>query len=83
MILLAMDIPPATWNFTMSGTGHPSRLPSQVITNHLMAILHEPAMPSLWKAGRITAWMAALMENGSQTFRSYLAKEWMTALPEG
>jgi hypothetical protein len=29
-------------------------LTSQVICDHLMAILHEPAIPSLWKAGRLT-----------------------------
>jgi hypothetical protein len=57
-------------------------LTSQVICDHLMAISHEPAMPSLWKAGRITGWIEALMENSPHTFRSYLAKERMTVLHE-
>ena len=64
----------------MSGTGHPSRLSSQVIGDHLMAILQEPALPFLWKAGRITGWMEALLENSPHTFRSLVAKERMTAL---
>lgn len=38
-------------------------LTSQVIADHLLAILQEPATPSLWKAGRIAGWMEALMEN--------------------
>jgi hypothetical protein len=38
-------------------------LTSQTIPNHLLAIFNEPSVPSLWKAGRITGWMEALMEN--------------------
>lgn len=55
-------------------------LTSQGIANHLMAIFHEPALPSLWKAGRIAGWMEALMENAPQTFRSGLPEERITAL---
>ncbi|HLG64953.1 MAG TPA: hypothetical protein VKY19_23645 [Ktedonosporobacter sp.] len=54
----------------------------QVIADPLMAIVQEPAMPSLWKAGRITGWIDALLENSPQTFRSYLAAERMTVLQE-
>ena len=57
-------------------------LTSQVIRDHFMVILQEPATPSLWKAGRITGWIEALMENSPHTFRSCLAKEQMTVLPE-
>jgi hypothetical protein len=60
----------------------PFPLTSQTIHNHLLAILNEPSTPSLWKAGRITGWMDALMENSPQTFRSLLAEERMTALHE-
>ena len=56
-------------------------LTSHVICNHLMTILHEPSVPSLWKAGRVTGWMGALMENASYTFRSVLPEERITALP--
>jgi len=55
-------------------------LTSQTIHNHLLAIFNEPFTPSLWKAGRITGWMEALMENSPQTFRSLLAEERMTVL---
>jgi hypothetical protein len=55
-------------------------LTSQVICDHLMTILHEPSVPSHWKAGCITGWMEALMENAPQTFRSFLLEERITAL---
>ena len=55
-------------------------LTSQVICDHLMAIMHEPSMPALWKAGRITGWMEALMENSPQTFKSFVLAERVTAL---
>lgn len=55
-------------------------LTSQVIRDHLLTITSEPSMPSLWKAGRITGWIEALMENSPQTFRSSLAKERITVL---
>jgi len=37
-------------------------LTSQAVRDHLMAILTEPTCPELWRAGRITGWMEALME---------------------
>jgi hypothetical protein len=55
-------------------------LTSHVICDHLMTILHEPCVPSLWKAGCITDWREALMENAPQTFRSFLPEERITAL---
>ena len=58
----------------------PFPLTSQVICDHLTTIFHEPSVPSHWKAGRITGWMEALMENAPQTFRSFLAEERTTAL---
>ena len=57
-------------------------LTSHVICDHLMTILQEPSLPSLWKAGRITGWMEALLENSPHTFRSSLVKERMTVLQE-
>ena|SRR5712691_11373489 len=57
-------------------------LTSQTIRDHLMAILNESFAPSLWKAGQITGWMEALMENAPQTFRSFLPEERMTVLQE-
>jgi hypothetical protein len=39
-------------------------------------------MSSLWKAGRITGWMEAFMENAPQTFKSFVAAERITALQE-
>ena len=57
-------------------------LTSQVVCDHLMAILHEPAMPALWKAERITGRIEALLENSPHTFRSYLATERTTVLQE-
>ena len=75
-----MDISLAPWHFTMSVIGHPSRLSSQVICDHLLTILHEPSVPSHWKAGPITGWMEALMEHAPQTFRSLLSEECITAL---
>jgi len=64
----------------MSVIGHPSRLSSHVICDHLMTTLHEPCVPSLWKAGRITGWMEALMEHAPQTFRGVLPGERIAAL---
>lgn len=57
-------------------------LTSQVVCDHLTTILHEPAMPALWKAGRITGWIEALMENSPQTFRSSLVTERTAVLQE-
>ena len=55
-------------------------LTSHTVHDHLQAMMHEPSMPSLWKAGRITGWMEALMEHSPQTFRSFVPAEQMTAL---
>ena len=58
-------------------------LTSQVICDYLMSIVQEKAAPPLWKAGRLTGWIEALLENSPQTFRSYVAAEWITVLQEG
>jgi len=42
--------------------------------------MHEPSMPALWKAGRITGWMEALIENAPHTFRSFVLAERFTTL---
>jgi hypothetical protein len=55
-------------------------LTSHTVRDHLQAMMHEPSMPSLWKAGRITGWMEALMENAPQTFKSLVVAERITAL---
>ena len=47
-----------------------------------MATLTEPTCPELWRAGRITGWMEALMENAPQTFRSALPAERMIVLQD-
>ncbi len=57
-------------------------LTSQAVCNHLLTIISEPSTPSLWKARHITGWMEAFMENGPQTFRSFLPEERMTVLQE-
>jgi len=38
------------------------------------------SMPSLWKVGRLTGWIEALMENDPHTFRSFSLEERMTVL---
>jgi hypothetical protein len=55
---------------------------AQKFTHNLMTILNELSMPSLWKAGRGTGWLEALMENSPRIFRSLLAEERMTVLQE-
>ena len=55
-------------------------LTGHVICDHLLTIFSEPSTPALWKAGRITGWMEALMEHAPHTFRSSVAEEPMTAL---
>jgi len=40
------------------------------------------SMPSLWKMGRITGWMEALMEDAPQTFKSFVGAERIPALQE-
>lgn len=55
-------------------------LTSLVICDHLMMIINESSCSNLWKAGRVTGWIEALMENGSQTFRSFVPEERMTFL---
>ena len=57
-------------------------LTSQTIRNHILTIMGESCQPDLWKAGRITGWMEALMENAPHTFRSFLAEERMIVLQE-
>ena len=58
----------------------PFPLTSLAIRDHLMTILTEPSCPELWRVGRITGWMEALMENAPQTFTSVLPEEHMIAL---
>jgi hypothetical protein len=53
---------------------------SQVIAHYLTMMVNEPSAPLLWKAGRITGWMEALMENAPQAFSSVLGEEQITAL---
>ncbi len=55
-------------------------LTSHIVHSHLQAMMHEPSMPALWKAGRITGWMEALMENAPQTFKSFVLAERIAAL---
>jgi hypothetical protein len=57
-------------------------LTSEVIRCHLLTILNESFQPDLWKAGRITGWIEALIENCPQTFRSLVPEEYMTISPE-
>lgn len=47
-----------TGSLELYGERHRPSFPltSQVIADHLLAIVQEPATPSLWKAGRITGW---------------------------
>src|SRR5581483_4612585 len=58
----------------------PFPLTSQIVCDHLMAIVQDQVAPSLWKAGRITGWIEALLENSPHTLRSYVAAERMTVL---
>jgi hypothetical protein len=60
----------------------PFPLTSQAIRDHLMVILTELSCPELWRAGRITGWMEALMENAPQTFRSAFPGERMIVLQD-
>ena len=55
-------------------------LTSHIVRDYLLAILTEPTHPELWRAGRITGWIEALMENAPQTFTSILPEEHMIAL---
>ncbi|HEY6284539.1 MAG TPA: hypothetical protein VIX20_02650 [Ktedonobacteraceae bacterium] len=48
--------------------------------DYLALVMDEPSTPTLWKAGRITGWMEALMENCPQTFRSFVPEGHMTVL---
>ena len=57
-------------------------LTSQVIAHYLTMIVNEPSAPLLWKAGRLTGWIEALVENAPHTFRSCLLEERVTALQE-
>lgn len=58
----------------------PFPLTSQAISDHLMTIMHEASMPAQWRAGRITGWMEALMENAQETFKSLVLSDRVTAL---
>ena len=42
--------------------------------------MHESSMPALWKAGRITGWMEALMKSAPQTFKSFVLAGRLTVL---
>jgi hypothetical protein len=53
---------------------------SHRICKHLLAVVHEPSLPSLWKAGCIAGWLEARMEHSPQTFKSLGAAEQITAL---
>ncbi len=55
-------------------------LTSHIVLDYILTILTEPTHPELWRAGRITGWIEALMENAPQTFRSVLAEEYMIIL---
>ena len=53
---------------------------SHRICKQLLAVVHEPSLPSLWKAGCIAGWLEARMEHSPQTFKSLGAAEQITAL---
>lgn len=55
-------------------------LTSHIVRDYLLAILAEPTHHELWRAGRITGWIEALVENAPQTFRSALPEEHKIAL---
>ena len=55
-------------------------LTSQTIRDYLATILNKPLHLDLWKAGRITGWIKALVENCPETFRSDTPEEHMTIL---
>ena len=55
-------------------------LTSHSICKHLLAVVNEPSMPSLWEAGRIAGWMETRMEHSPQAFKSLGAAEQITAL---
>jgi hypothetical protein len=50
-------------------------LTSHAVRNHLMMIINESSCSDLWKAGRVTGWIEALVENSPQTFRSFVPEE--------
>ncbi len=55
-------------------------LTSHTVCDYLEAMMHEVSIPALWKAGRITGWMEAFMENAPQTFKSFVLSERTTVL---
>ena len=57
-----------------------SPLTGLVNRDHPMMIINESYCPVLWKAGRVTGWIEALIENSPQTFRSFLPEERMSFL---
>ncbi|MGH2495388.1 MAG: hypothetical protein ACRDIV_11855 [Ktedonobacteraceae bacterium] len=50
-------------------------LTSQGILDYFKTILSEPSCTDLWKAGRITGWIEAIIENAPETFRSVVLDE--------
>ncbi len=58
-------------------------LTSRMISDYLSMIVNEPSGPPLWKAGRLTGWIEALIENAPQTFRSLLVEERLTVCRQG
>ena len=55
-------------------------LTSQAIRDHIMTMLNESLYIDPWKAGCITGWIEALVENCPETFRSLTPEEHMTIL---
>ncbi|HLG63409.1 MAG TPA: hypothetical protein VKY19_15835 [Ktedonosporobacter sp.] len=60
----------------------PFPLSCQVISDYLSMIVNEPTTSFLWKAGRLTGWIEALVENAEQTFRSFSLEEQVSVLQE-
>ncbi len=60
----------------------PFPLTSYMIRDHIMMIFNESSCYDCWKAGRVTGWMEALIENCPQTFRSFVPEEYMALLHE-
>jgi hypothetical protein len=49
--------------FYNEGHRPPFPLTSHMIRDHLMMIINKSSFSDLWKAGRVTGWLEALMEN--------------------
>src|SRR6266566_9536553 len=50
-------------------------LTSQTVCEHLMSFVNDDCRTDLWKAGAVTGWIEALLENSPQAFKSVLAGE--------